>query len=122
MDHPESYTVTETNGPRPAGKPDQCFYCHRPIGQNHADDCVLRKRTVVMVLEIEVLVEVDQHRAAGAIERGFNEGTWCMDNALEGLENARRTGMCLCDLGKLVFLREATPKDEKRHNYKLEDI
>jgi|ERR1700679_3151709 hypothetical protein len=122
MHHPETYFVTKTNGPRPAGRPDECFYCRLPVGSAHAEGCVLRKRTIVMIAEIEVLVEVDQLSAAGVIERGFNEGSWCADNLLGWIENAQRADKCLCDLAKVVFLREATETDEKRHSYRLEDV
>ena len=33
--------VTPERGPRPAGRPDECFYCRRPLGAEHEPACVM---------------------------------------------------------------------------------
>jgi hypothetical protein len=53
MNHPETYIVTEKNGPRPAGPPDECFYCGQKIGQKHKSDCVCRDRSVMVRMIVE---------------------------------------------------------------------
>lgn len=36
------------DGIRPAGKSNQCFYCHQYVGQPHKRDCVIVKKRIEM--------------------------------------------------------------------------
>jgi hypothetical protein len=89
----KSNLVTKDNGPRPAGKPDQCFYCGEKIGKLHKKDCVCR------VKEVDVRSWDKQ-----AIEFQRNDGSWCADNGLEDIvEYANKKG-CSCGFFKAELL------------------
>jgi hypothetical protein len=49
-----SKEVTPLNGPRPAGKPTECFYCKQQIGDEHAPDCVCRVKVVMVKVEMVI--------------------------------------------------------------------
>jgi hypothetical protein len=76
-------------GIRPAGKPDQCFYCGRRVGQSHVYDCV----TVTSLVRFAVLLNgtrmghYDRHSphhwTTHDREFQLNEGSWCASNAME---------------------------------------
>lgn len=125
MIHKESFIVTKTNGPRPAGKPGHCFYCGIHVGHEHAKNCICRKRTIIMKAEIEVLMEMGEdpniYTEAYINHKFDGEGTYCMDNIIEMIETARGDS-CLCGNAKMTYLREASEKDEKRHNYESENF
>ena len=45
--------TADDEGIRPAGKPDECFYCLRKVGELHRDDCV----TVTVVRRYKVILD-----------------------------------------------------------------
>ena len=49
------------DGIRPAGKPDECFYCNRKVGEPHGRDCVMVDRKIRARYTIEVITD-DTHR------------------------------------------------------------
>ena len=110
MKHPETYIVTESNGPRPAGPPDKCFYCGQPIGTEHDYSCVCRKRTVVVNVSFIALIVVPESWDADTINFCRNESSWCVSNLLtvDGLKDES----CLCPCTKILFSHEASTKDE----------
>jgi hypothetical protein len=69
--------VTKNNGPRPAGAPDQCFYCLRMLGEPHESQCVLYQRTVKVraVIEYEVRVPATWTREHFEWDRN-GRGNW----------------------------------------------
>ena len=116
-------TVLENdNGIRPAGKPDECFYCKQKVGQLHKQNCVV----VTSILRFKVLLN---NKEVGTYERHepysqdldtimfrLNEGTWCADNCLDDvdwsdesaiktIEDHRNTGSCTCPLLSFEFLQ-----------------
>ena len=96
---------------RPAGKPDECFYCHAPLGQPHKEGCVIRVRTVVVRVEIELPVAIPEDWDAEQIEY-FMEDCALFDR-IEDMRQ-RTMGRCTCDLIKQIeYVREATPEDEE---------
>jgi len=107
MDEPQTHIVTAENGPRPAGKPDECFYCRQPIGAEHATDCVCRTRTVVIRYIIEAVQRVPASWDAGTIAFHRNESSWCATNLLDELCDLD----CICPFTKAEFIREATAAD-----------
>lgn len=111
MERPVTHTVTPENGPRPAGKPTECFYCQRPLGEPHRLDCVCRKRTVVMRYSFDVTIEVPSDWDTEQIEFHRNESSWCADNALRDLEVGAPDG-CWCHRFTAVYLREANEADD----------
>lgn len=103
----ESWPVVLVNddGIRPAGLPDECFYCHQKVGQPHTFECV----TVTCIncygvyMEDANSVEISNDPTftvkVGTYTRhdpvswddhdcNFhkNEGSWCADNAFDGIE------------------------------------
>jgi hypothetical protein len=113
MNHPETHRVTPENGPRPAGQPDECFYCHEAVGDDHKPTCVLRDRTVVMRYVFEVVIVVPEHWTKEDIEFHRNESTWCADNAVHVDLQRLAEGHCLCPNHTAEYVREATTEDEE---------
>lgn len=118
MEHPESHTVTATNGPRPAGKPGQCFYCRHPIGAQHEAECVCRQRTVKVRAVIEYVIAVPASFGESNILFHRNDSSWCKDNMLDELAKID----CLCEFATFSLLGEATAADEARQDFKLEEL
>lgn len=100
--------VTAELGPRPAGPPDQCFYCRQQIGQPHKFGCVLWTRPVTVRAIVTYDVNVPVHWDEGDVLFHRNDGTWCSSNMIEELaelypedpETGESTG-CLCE--QVVF-------------------
>ncbi len=90
------------DGIRPAGRPDECLYCRKRVGQPHGPECVV----VTKLIEMQVtatLPSEDRARGAGEAEvlvgiwrltvphfwdeamSNFhkNDSSWCASNVLE---------------------------------------
>lgn len=85
-------------GIRPAGKSDECFYCHQKVGTEHKKDCVILQKKVKMKYTFEVEIEVPWFWNKNQIEFHFNGSSWCADNALNTLEELSKTLGCLCSI------------------------
>jgi len=108
--------VTLENGPRPAGNPDECFYCRMAVGLDHAADCVLRKKTVTIQAAFEMVIAVPDEWDEETINFCRNEGSWCVDNLVNHMagfvERSRENdGGCFCGSTEIKYLREATKED-----------
>lgn len=110
MNKPETFKVTKDNGPRPAGKPNRCFYCHKPLGDEHSLKCVLRQRTVVLDFTIRTVISVPQSWTKEDIEFRYGQSTWCTSNLFEALDKYQG---CLCSRTSSTFIAEATEQDEQ---------
>lgn len=106
---PDSLKVTPEHGPRPAGKPDECFYCDAPVGEDHKPDCVLRKRVVWVKSTIRYPVLVPSDWDQYAIEFHRNDSSWCYNNMVRELERLVEDGRmsCLCNQVSTEYDREA---------------
>ena len=104
LKHP--VVTKDDDGIRPAGKPDECFYCGAKIGQNHKLDCVTIARNVVVEYSFMLTVDVPQTWDKDAIESHRNEGTWCANNALTELLNLSEEKGCLCGTMKCSYIGE----------------
>ena len=124
MNHPETFKVTEENGPRPAGPPDECFYCHTPLGDQHKAECVCRKKTIMMQYTIEIPIVVPQYWGKENVEFFTNDSSSCGSNhvteILQAFAGLWNTGQCLCGRITGKYLREATVQDED--DFSIEDI
>lgn len=82
----------DDDGIRPAGRPDECFYCNRRVGQPHRQCCV----TVLKIMKYSVWVEGER---VGTFQREEpyswspeeceshkNESSWCVGNALADIQ------------------------------------
>jgi hypothetical protein len=121
--------VTEDDdGIRPAGRRDECFYCHRKVGEVHKETCVMLHQEV----ECELMLHNDARdkfvfRAIEPaswtqhdIEFFFNESSSCLDNVIRRIrhEDYERfmalyaqipEGQCLCFRASVRLLRVIDP-------------
>jgi hypothetical protein len=98
---PEYRFVTPEHGPRPAGSPDECFYCRAPLGAEHQPTCVMRERYVVVLAMVAVRIPVPESWDKEQIEFARNEGSWCADNlSLEPSEG------CMCSHMDIRYVGE----------------
>lgn len=80
--------LSNDDGIRPAGNPDQCFYCHAKVGDFHGHDCV----TVGKLVSYELVLH---DTVIGTFERmdpffwtlddcefHKNESSWCQGNMI----------------------------------------
>ena len=109
MIHPETHLITPENGPRPAGKPNQCFYCGNLLGEKHKEDCVCRERTVVLKATITFVKRIPERWDEDTIQFFYNEGSWCAVNLLDDWGDKR----CLCNYATVEYVKEATEEEEK---------
>jgi predicted nucleic acid-binding Zn-ribbon protein len=91
----------------------KCPYCGVKLGKEHSEGCVCRKRTVVIKATFEYAVEVPEFWDKSEIEFSRNDGSWCVDNALDELKRVAEHQGCLCHLAKFEYVREATEADEE---------
>lgn len=92
---------------RPAGRPDRCFYCHRPVGDTHDEDkCALVKRKVRVRMTVEYDIDAPVHWDQAQIEFHRNDGSWCADNALDELAAQSERAGCLCPHTRFEYVRE----------------
>lgn len=92
------------DGIRPAGKPDECFYCKQKVGQPHKPDCVCVEKTVRLKYTFEVEVQVPHGWTPESINFHRNESSWCADNALSELEAYAHKNGCLCGVFHSEFI------------------
>ena len=114
MEHPETHPVTEKHGPRPAGKPDRCFYCGRLVGEEHKEDCVMRSRTVVLQAVITYVDTVPENWTAEDIFNHRNLGSWCANNLIDDLD---RIQGCLCGSVEITYIKEASVEEEQEWGF-----
>ena len=99
-------------GVRPAGKPDECFYCGAKVGEQHKPNCVIRKKTIVTRMTIDFVDSVPENWDKDVIDFHYNDSSWCASNILNRLEE-RSNFHCLCDVASFEYLRDATEEDEE---------
>ena len=84
------------NGIRPAGKPNECFYCNQKVGTPHKEDCVVVYKKVKVKYSYEIEIEVPYGWDKEQIEFHRNVGSWCADNSVDELQELIEEGNCLC--------------------------
>ena len=91
--------VTIESGPRPAGKPDECFYCNVKLGGNHDDECPLVTKIVKIRATVEFDYECPRHWNTNQINFHFQESSWCASNLPDLLNDHMKLNdiECLCD-------------------------
>ena len=130
------------DGIRPAGKPDQCFYCQQTVGTPHGKKCVIVTKLVEMRVTLKMngrtyrgIWEVREPYSWDARMSEFhkNESSWCANNFLNEEEcgtvawesddtaiwkalSAISDEECLCDRLHFEFVRviDATPTRKLR--------
>jgi len=71
------------DGIRPAGKPDECFYCSQKVGTSHLASCVALHKMVKVRYTFDLEIEVPHSWTTDNIEFQSNDSSWCADNALD---------------------------------------
>ena len=112
---PENWPLVDPkdDGIRPAGKPDECFYCNSKVGKPHGHDCVCVKKKVRVLYTIEAVIEVPHsHDADEIIAFENHDGVWwsTIEQIAAGYGNAELIG------GSAAFIRteDDTPRRELR--------
>ena len=100
---------------RPAGKPDECFYCNAKVGEQHKEDCVIRSRTVNLDVTIHMVMDVPEDWDEGQINFHYNDDSWCASNLLSYLNHRDDNVGCLCDITDIKYVGEATEEDQERY-------
>lgn len=97
------------------GAPGVCAYCKRPIETEHAEDCVIPQRTVVLDLRVRYVASVPRGWTQDEILFHRNDGSFCLNNDLDriGEETAADGAACLCSRAEVAFVREATAEDHR---------
>jgi hypothetical protein len=110
----------EDDGVRPAGAPDQCFYCHSPKGQ-HKPDCVCLERTVIVEMSISYVRAVPKSWTVSDIEFLLNDSSSCADNEVrlvaEQADAAPENHCNTCQRTDFRFLREATAEEMEKFGF-----
>lgn len=88
--------LNNDNGIRPAGKPDECFYCNQKVGEPHKADCVILHKKVKVKYTFEIEVEVPHHWDKHDVEFHRNDSSWCADNSFEEIESHAKKHGCIC--------------------------
>ena len=90
--------LVDADSVRPAGKPGECFYCHRPVGSEHEYKCVCNSHKVkvryIITMERDYPVSWDKNM----IEFHMNESSWCSSNIIQELEEHEKDHGCICDI------------------------
>lgn len=94
------------DGIRPAGKPDECFYCDRKVGEEHGRDCVVIHRKITVRYCFELEVEVPHFWKTEDFLRHRNEGGWCASNAIDAIEKAHGENGCPCPFFQAEFVAD----------------
>ena len=87
------------DGIRPAGPPDECFYCQQKVGQIHGAECAVMRQHVLLRAWVrdqgvfEWMEAVPFYWDELQIIFHYNHGTWCADN-IPGIEEI--AGECNC--------------------------
>ena len=71
MNLPETHFVTARDTePRLDDQPlGVCHFCAKNIGQEHTQDCLCRRKTIVVELRVKVIIDVDQSETAEQLKR-----------------------------------------------------
>ena len=72
--------LPKDDGIRPAGRPDQCFYCRSMVGEEHKKDCVTIDKIVEIEFTVRVPVKVPHGWDQEMINFRYNDSSWCADN------------------------------------------
>ena len=107
MDWP--VVLENDDGIRPAGPPDECFYCHQHVGQPHTKDCVCVTKLVKIRYTFEVEVRVPHCWDAHDINFHRNKSSWCSSNALDDIQAYALDCACGCCTARFLEVVEDTP-------------
>lgn len=111
------FVTEDDDGIRPAGKPDECFYCKQKVGERHKSDCATVVKKVLLKVTVILEEEVPYHWGEEMINFRYNESSWCADNLRnmldETIEKLNNKGGCLCPYTEIEYLRDGEIGDEQ---------
>lgn len=113
------------DGIRPAGRPDECFYCQRRVGELHGSNCVCVNKIVEYSVfahgrPVGTFRRADPHSwTVHDCEFHKNRSSWCSDSALDEMvwsdpfveEEAAKLAIDSCCCGFLEFRFERVIDD-----------
>ena len=113
----ERTSIVDAYSVRPAGKPEECFYCHEKLGAEHKPDCVIRNRTVKVRMTLDLVVAKPESWSEEQIEFHLNESSWCANNIIGDIDRLfdRDGGPCMCRFVKFEYAGEATAEDHEAY-------
>jgi hypothetical protein len=110
-----------------------CCYCKQELGEEHEEDCVRRKKTVLVKVEFELPMVVPEFWDVSQIEFFLNDGSFCCSNLIKDMDKLFNQpdqevdgqkipcGTCLCySAFEAEFVREMEEEDENHWNFRLE--
>jgi hypothetical protein len=106
-----SFIVSESDVPplnHQLGRHTKCGWCASVIGEEHKPECVRRKRSVVVRIEVEMVTTIPEHWDVETLEFIYNGNKFCASNFIDWLKEREA---CIC--GGLSYVREADDRDEK---------
>ena len=104
------------------GKETRCIWCKSVLGDIHEPSCVVRQRSVIVKIEIEMERMVPEDCTSEMVEFLMNGSSWCASNIIHELQAMFGTSeRCLCNYFNGTYLREATKEDERTYGRRVED-
>ncbi len=100
----EEFTVSIL-AKRLASDKNECFYCQRPIGELHKEDCVLINKKAIIKATIEYEIEIPAFWEKETVESHRTNTSWCSSNIIAELEELEKKNGCLCGLVKFECLK-----------------
>jgi hypothetical protein len=105
------FVTPDDNGIRPAGKPDECFYCKQKVGERHLWDCAAVDKKVLVRFELTLEVNVPVSWDREQIEFHYNESSWCGSNIVElvkrNFDKLDDADNCGCNvLGEAKYIKD----------------
>jgi hypothetical protein len=91
--------LEDDDGIRPAGKPDECFYCHAKVGEPHIETCVILNRRTKIKFTVQIVIDTPFSWSKEVIENYYNNSTWCHNNCAVEIQNycdELEPNGCLC--------------------------
>jgi len=113
------------DGIRPAGNPNECFYCRQKIGQEHKEDCAVVTKEVIMEYSIQIPIRVPYHWDEENMNFHKNGSSWCANNAIrevwDFIKKLKKDGDCLCDAFSASYVETSDPNPRIPENEKSQN-
>lgn len=101
----------------PRNVDNTCMYCGAKEGEQHNQGCVCRRRSIVMKMEMNIVMEVPENWEVSTCEFNKNDGTWCASNIIQDLQKIDKDLGWLCGMVNFKYLREAMQEDEENQKF-----
>lgn len=97
-----------------------CGVCQARNGQQHRRGCVNRRRTVVVKVTVELVIDVPEDADEYDIEEKADCNLLTAIGELE--ERLFEEGHCSCNFMETKYLREATAEDERLQRLSIDKV